>query len=87
MTENNDQALLKLLEFENEQLKLGLVNVQTNLAESTEINYESLAEFDEIRNDFTGLLSDSRSLTEQMTELTDLLANSKARTQVMAEQI
>ena len=87
MTENNDKTLLKLLEFENEQLKQGLVNVQSNLAESTDINYESLAEFDEIRNDFTGLLSDSRSLTEQMKDLTELLANSKARTQVMSEQI
>jgi len=87
MIENNDQALLKQLEFENEQLKLGLVNVQTNLAESTGINDKSLADFDEIRDDFTGLLSDSRSLTEQMSALTQLLANSKARTQVMAEQI
>ena len=87
MTENDDKTLLKLLAFENEQLKQGLVNVQSNLTESTDINYESLAEFDEIKNDFSGLLSDSRSLTEQMTALTKLLANSKARTQVMAEQI
>ena len=87
MSENNDKNLLKLLQFENEQLKLGLVNVQSNLAESTEINYDSLAEFNEIKNDFSELLGDSRSLTEQMQELTSLLATSKSRTQIMAEQI
>ena len=87
MTENQDKNLLKLLQFENEQLKSGLVNVQTNLAESTEINYESLSEFNEIKKDFSGLLDDSRNLTSQMTELTSLLATSKSRTQVMAEQI
>ncbi|MBQ0719903.1 MAG: CZB domain-containing protein [Gammaproteobacteria bacterium] len=87
MTEQDDKNLLKLLQFENEQLKLGLVNVQSNLAESTEINYDSLAEFNEIKNDFSGLLDDSRSLTAQMTELSSLLATSKDRTQIMAEQI
>ena len=87
MAENQDKNLLKLLQFENEQLKLGLVNVQSNLAESTDINYESLAEFNEIKNDFSGLLDDSRKLTTQMAELTSLLATSKSRTQVMAEQI
>jgi len=87
MTENNDKKLIKLLQFENEQLKLGLVNVQSNLAESTEINYDSLTEFNEIKNDFSGLLNDSRSLTEKMTELTSLLATSKSRTQIMAAHI
>ncbi|MEZ0149021.1 MAG: methyl-accepting chemotaxis protein [Candidatus Reddybacter sp.] len=87
MAENQDKNLLKLLQFENEQLKLGLVNVQTNLAESTEINYESLSEFNDIKNDFSGLLDDSRNLTSQMTELTSLLATSKSRTQIMTEQI
>ncbi len=87
MSENNDANLLKLLQYENEQLKLGLVNVQSNLAESTEINYDSLAEFNEIKNEYAGLLDDSRSLTAQMAELTTLLATSKDRTQIMAEQI
>jgi len=87
MSQNNDTNLLKLLQFENEQLKLGLVNVQSNLAESTDINYDSLNEFNDIKNDFSGLLTDSRNLTEQITELTSLLAISKDRTQIMAEQI
>ena len=87
MSENNDANLLKLLQYENEQLKLGLVNVQSNLAESTEINDDSLAEFDEIKREYDGLLDDSRSLTAQMAELTTLLATSKDRTQIMAEQI
>jgi len=87
MTENNDKKLIKLLQFENEQLKQGLVNVQSNLAESTEINHQSLTEFNDIKNDFSELLNDSRSLTEQMAELSSLLATSKSRTQVMAEQI
>ena len=87
MSENNDANLLKLLQYENEQLKLGLVNVQSNLAESTEINDDSLAEFNEIKREYDGLLDDSRSLTAQMAELTTLLATSKDRTQIMAEQI
>ncbi|MBL4780755.1 MAG: CZB domain-containing protein [Porticoccaceae bacterium] len=87
MTENNDAGLLKLLRFQNEQLKTGLVNVQGNLAESTEINYESLAEFDEIGKDFAGLTRDSEEMTRQMAMLTDLLAKSSDRTQIMAEQI
>ncbi|OUS14131.1 hypothetical protein A9Q89_01300 [Gammaproteobacteria bacterium 53_120_T64] len=87
MTENNDVGLLKLLRFQNEQLKTGLVNVQSNLADSTDINYESLVEFNEIGKDFSGLLGDSSELTQKMATLTELLAKSSARTQIMAEQI
>ncbi len=87
MIEDNDKGLLKLLQFENEQLKLGLVNVQGSLAESTNINFDALAEFNDIKNDFSGLLNDSELLTTQITELAALLANSKTRTQAMAKQI
>ena len=87
MIENNDKKLIKLLQHENEQLKLGLVNIQNNLAESTEINGQSLSEFNDIKNDFSELINDSRHLTEQMSGLASLLATSKSRTQIMAEQI
>ena len=87
MIENNDKKLIEFLQRENEQLKLSLVNVQSNLAESTEFNDQSLSEFNDIKNDFSELISDSRHLTEQMAGLASLLATSKSRTQVMAEQI
>lgn len=87
MIENNDKKLIEFLQRENEQLKLSLVNVQSNLAESTEFNDQSLSEFNDIKNDFSELINDSRHLTEQMAGLAALLATSKSRTQVMAEQI
>jgi len=85
MTNNSD--LPKLLELENEQLKKGLVDIQGNLAESAKINNESLKDFDLIKNDFANLLSDSGTITQQMSKLTELVANSKNRTQIMADLV
>lgn len=85
MTNNSD--LPKLLELENEQLKKGLVDIQGNLAESAQINDDSLKDFDLIENDFANLLSDSGTITQQMSKLTELVANSKNRTQIMADLV
>ena len=87
MTEDTDSNLLKLLDTENEQLKKGLLNIQGTLASATETNQKSIDEINALENDFTELLNDSKSLTQQMDDLTDLLAKSTTRTHVMAGQI
>lgn len=78
-----ENKLLKLLEYENERVKLGLMNIQSNLAESVAINSDALAEFESIKSEFVSLVNDSEKIVNENSKLTTQITDSRKKTEEM----
>lgn len=78
-----NEKVLEILEFENDRLKVGLSNIQGNLADSVAINREALIEFEKIRADFSELVKNSDLIVKQVNSLTDKVSDSKKKTDQM----
>ncbi len=83
----NEKKMLEILDYENERVKAGLVNIQSNLADSVSINSESLGEFNQIRGDFSELVSNSKKISQDITGLSQQLQDSKEKTYKMNELV
>jgi Ni,Fe-hydrogenase I large subunit len=83
----DENKLLKLLEFENERVKAGLVNIQQNLAGSVAINADALSEFNKIESDFFELVNDSDKISKDIASLATQVADSKLKTEKMSELV
>lgn len=84
---DENKNLCRILEIENEQLKAGLVNIQSDLADSVNLNRESLSEFDKIRSDFTNLVLDSKKITKEIGNLNNKIGETKNNTDKMSEVV
>ncbi len=79
----NNSKILTILENENTHLKAALANIQENLAESVSINREALGEFENIKNEFTGLVQNSDKINSDLRELSSKLTDSQSKTRQM----
>lgn len=82
LIDEKDQ-MIRLLQKENEQLKLGLVNIQANLAESVSINQATLKDYDEIQGQFMELVRDSEKIRHESVNLNKAVNDSKQKTEEM----
>ncbi|MBT4761616.1 MAG: chemotaxis protein [Bdellovibrionaceae bacterium] len=71
------KSKVEMLQKENEQLKLGLVNIQSNLAESVAINSSTLGEYKHIERDFSDLVRHSENIRLSSGQLTETVSHSK----------
>jgi len=83
----NLEDLVSLLYEENQRLKKGLVTIQGNIAESVELNNESLSNYDEIKAQFNALLNQSRDIHDSSSELQTKIQDSLQNTRVMDESV
>ena len=72
---------------ENHQLKIGLANIQSNLAESVTINQETLADYEEIQKQFSGLVSDSEKIRHESLSLNSAVNDSKKKAEEMNHHV
>lgn len=79
----SDKKIIEILEYENDRVKSGLVNIQSNLADTVAINRESLGEFEQIKSDFNNLVRSSDEISKEMKDLTDQVSDSKKKTDQM----
>jgi ABC-type transporter Mla subunit MlaD len=84
---SNENKLISILEGQNEKLQSGLMNIQSNLAESVSINYEALKQFEIIKQDFRTLVEDSQKITTEVANLDNKISGTKDKTDVMAKVI
>lgn len=83
----SDEKLFKILSYENERVKEGLVNIQSNLADSVAINREALDEFEWIKSDFESLVQSSDQISQEMKNLTNQVSDSKDKTDKMGNLV
>lgn len=84
--ENSAESLSELVNLlfnENKELKEGLSNIQSNLAESVGINIEAIGNFKEIENDFNHLVTNSLKITQEIASLDSQIQASKDKTDSM----
>ncbi|MCB0355732.1 MAG: CZB domain-containing protein [Bdellovibrionales bacterium] len=77
------ENLLKVLDYENEKVKVGLANIQSNLAESVNINQSALEEFEKIKLDFNDLVHNSQQITDDIANLNLQVNESKKKSDQM----
>lgn len=67
-SEPQTNGLVDVLKSENQQLKQGLVNIQTNLAESVAVNAENIQTFGQIEENCSRLSAESESIRSDTEE-------------------
>lgn len=65
------EALIKVLHFENENLKKGLLNIQSNIAEAIKINGEALNEFESTNAEYNSLAQSTKKIKDEMDSLNE----------------
>ncbi|WP_428624096.1 methyl-accepting chemotaxis protein [Sedimenticola sp.] len=75
-TAGGEAQLDSLMRYENENIKLGLVDIQGNLAESVGAAKHSLSGFGEINSEFSTLSSHIQSITSDLDSLSKVSAES-----------
>jgi len=79
-----NENLKELLEFENEKLKVGLTNIQSTIAQTVDLNNNSIEGFETIEKEFGELVRNSNDVTTKVNELNKELQNSKETVSSMA---
>lgn len=82
-----NENLVKLLKVENEQVKSGLVKIQGDLADSVNINRNSLQEFEKIKDDFVDLVRSSGQISSEIHSLDEKIQASKNKTDEMSDSV
>jgi methyl-accepting chemotaxis protein len=82
--ESNQEKLAEMLKSQNQHLKDGLVNIQKNLAESVQINSETLKDYEVIQGELERLVTNSSQIRNDSTELLTSVKDSKNKTDSMA---
>ncbi len=84
---HRDRELLRVLQQENRQLKKGLLNIQTNLAESVAVNEENLTNCKEIESQCDHLGKQSQAIRTETTELNQAVAESRLSVESTGEKL
>jgi hypothetical protein len=74
---------LEILEKENEYLKVGIANIQKNLAESVSINSDTLKDYDGIQAQFHQLVTSSQTIRQDSITLQTSVSDSKVKAESM----
>ena len=82
-----DGALTRILEFENEHVKKGLVTIQANMAETVELNRNTLARCAVLQDDFESLVRESAEIRSRSERLDGLLDTSTGSLETLGEQV
>lgn len=77
------EQIIHMLVSENERLKSGLVNIQTNLAESVSINKSTLEDYSDIQRQFGELVSESERIRSESIDLNKTVLDSKNKAEEM----
>ena len=81
-----EQQLGKLMEFENENLKYGLQNIQSNLAGSVEMAKVTIHAVSDIDSDFSALSVDINGITDDLGVLVDVSKRSAEAVEGMSSR-
>ena len=84
-TGNN--SLIALLHEENIQLKFGLTNIQTSLAETVSINQENITNCREIQKSFNALSQESYEIRSEVIELNTSVQGAKTSVDAMENEV
>jgi len=67
------KKIIEVLSKENQRLKTGLVTIQDNIAQSVDINNQTLQNYSEIQSDFRQLVSSSGAILDGSRELSGVV--------------
>ncbi len=73
---DREYQLSKLMEYENEHIKLGLMDIQSNLAGSVDMAKVTINSVSDIDNDFSELAVSINGITDDLGVLTDISKHS-----------
>lgn len=82
--ETNQEKLADMLKGQNQLIKEGLVNIQKNLAESVQINSETLKDYEIIQAELERLVTNSRTIRHDSSDLLTAVQDSKSKTDSMS---
>ncbi len=85
-TAGREHQLGDLMEFENEHVRSGLIDIQANLAGSVEMTKEALNSVGDIDGNFSALSADIRGITDDLGTLTDISRHSAEAVQGMSSR-
>ncbi len=81
-----EQQLAKLMEFENENLRYGLQNIQSNLAGSVDMAKVAIKSVSDIDSDFSALSVDIQGITDELGTLTEVSRHSAEAVEGMSSR-
>lgn len=83
----SSEKLLSLLTNENVNLKMGLTNIQKNLADSVSINSETLKNYEIIQSELEKIVSESQQINIDSNKVLSSVNNSKEKTSSMVSLV
>jgi len=81
-----DDEFKKLMKYENENLKIGLFDVQNNLHTSIEKTKNIIDESDEVIKDMKGLLDSAKNVVEKLDQLNQISQDSAVASSALSER-
>jgi methyl-accepting chemotaxis protein len=83
---DRESQLNKLMEYENEHIKSGLLDIQSNLGGSVDMAKSALNAVSDIDSDFSGLSVDIQGITDDLGTLTDISKHSAEAVEGMSSR-
>lgn len=87
MNDAFQQLTLDLVDTQNENLRAGLANVQSGLAETVALNATTAREFQRIESEFAGLVDSSRSIAADLESLNADVSGASEKTRAVSALI
>jgi len=92
--DNNQEKLHQLFLYENENLKKGLLDIQANISESTELSRENLGASDKINSNYeqskhklNGIVNDITSLNSNAQDINDVVSELNIKASNIADAV
>jgi methyl-accepting chemotaxis protein len=94
IVDTNEEKIKKLFKYQNDNLKKGLLDIQANISESTELARTNLSEshkinntYEESKNKLNSIVDDIASLTNNATDINNVVSELNAKASDIADAV